>query len=166
MDIELTRINTTGARDASHNWSKQARDNIDQYFKRRFKHQDLKDPRIEVSEHSIAELVSIQRIIERSILSNFQTPLPSKKNFEWSMGAVDSTLIYSLQADYGMFMLIRGGYKQSTDKVEFQYGQASLVDLRTGITVWFNANDQLSGDLRDPVHSQLALNGLFNQFPN
>jgi hypothetical protein len=47
-----------------------------------------------------------------------------------------------------------------------QQGYASLVDLRDGRLVWFNALRRATGDLREPGSAEETLDALLQAFPS
>jgi hypothetical protein len=82
-------------------------------------------------------------------------------------------------ADYALFFWIRDSYASAERKAAMiamallgvgltggaQVGYASLVDLRDGRIVWFNALSRLSGDLREPGSAAETLDALLLAFP-
>ncbi|MBC7905185.1 MAG: hypothetical protein H7Y60_00345 [Rhodospirillaceae bacterium] len=101
--------------------------------------------------------------------------LPTKAGkFDWSLGPSTQELASYSDADYALFVWVRDSYT-SPGRVALkvaaallyvhvpggiQYGHASLVDLKTGQVVWFNALfPREAGDLRtaSPAKDTVAL---------
>lgn len=129
------------------------------------------------------QLVKLHRVVGDSILRHqYQGPfqLPTKKEgFEWSLGPEVSEIAATSSADYALFVFMRDSYATSGRVAAImvaalfgagipggqQIGFASLVDLKSGDVVWFNALVRGTGDLRqpDPAAESVAL--LLANFP-
>lgn len=164
-DIEVAKITGASVRDTSANGTILAEQNVQHAIEEFFSHAAFNYmAQVAFTNQKLVRLVALQRIVEKSILSNSQSPLPSKNNFNWSLGSDSALLKNVVNADYGLFVFIRAGFKVN-DKVAYQTALISLVELNTGKTVWFNAQTNLPGDLRDPGKSLDTLSTLFHRFP-
>jgi hypothetical protein len=112
-------------------------------------------------------------------------PLPSKelpdneRLFDWSLGPGVADIGDAYDADYLLFVFYRD-YQASGGRVAlaifaglagvavttgYEGGFASLVDLRTGDVVWFNAVPVGVGEMRDPSGAEAAVANLFADIP-
>lgn len=108
--------------------------------------------------------------------------LPTKKGkFDWTLGPAAQDLARYSDADYALFVWVRDSYS-SPSRVAMkvvaglllgvyvpggmQYGHASLVDLKTGQVVWFNAlPPREAGDLRTPGEAKETVTLLLEKLP-
>ncbi len=126
------------------------------------------------------QVEKLNQVVGISIIQNDTLKLPTKtENPTWTIGP-GSQLIKELSgADYALFVHMRRGYT-STGRVavsliaaalgtsivtHYQFGFASLVDLRTGKVVWFNQLKKPQGDLRSIDKSPQAVSALLANFP-
>jgi len=112
-------------------------------------------------------------------------PLPTKslpdnqRRFDWSLGPDVSEIGERYDADYLLFVYYRD-YQATGGRVAFailaavagvgvstgsESGFASLVDLRTGDIVWFNAVAIGGGELSSPTGAAAAVSRLFADIP-
>jgi hypothetical protein len=106
--------------------------------------------------------------------------LPTKAHdLEWSLGPGIGQVKALAGADYALFVKTHDAYGSSGRKTlqvlaAFRYmvvmpgihaGYAALVDLRTGDLVWFNADLQMGGDLRDDGGARKRVGELLRGFP-
>ena len=96
------------------------------------------------------------------------TALPTKKEFDWSLGSGTRALADEYDADYALFVTMRDSFASGgrAALIVFgailgvgirggsRYGFASLVDLRTGDIVWFN---QLASGLGNVAVSRMGM---------
>ena len=96
----------------------------------------------------------------------------------WTRQAV-APLREKTGADYALFISIRDSYASAERKAAMvamallgvglaggsQVGYASLVDLRDGRLVWFNALRRGTGDLRESGSAEETLDALLQAFP-
>lgn len=156
-DIELALLTVTGVQEARADWSTQARDNIKRELEEAagakshvFRSLDpatVDDPRA-------LQLLRLHEAVGDSIRGfNYGLyKLPTKKSFDWTLGAGVSNLSQAYDADYALFTTGRGTYSSGGRKAAMvgaallgvsmpmaqQYVFTSLVDLKTGKVVWFN----------------------------
>ncbi|MBC7953760.1 MAG: hypothetical protein H7Z12_18330 [Rhodospirillaceae bacterium] len=101
--------------------------------------------------------------------------LPTKGGkFDWTLGPATQELAAYSDADYALFVWVRDSYTSPGRAAlkaaalllrvyvpgGIQYGHASLVDLKTGQVVWFNAlHPREAGDLRtaEPAKDTVAM---------
>lgn len=139
---------------------------------------DVKDLRpVEVQYSKLHEAVGLSVMLHHFGVDK----LPSKeKRFDWSLGPGVNDLAEEYGADYALFVFYRDE-QASGGRVAFailaaaavgayvgagsEYGFASLVDLKTGDIVWFNAVTVGSGELRDPEGARTAVKTLFKDMP-
>lgn len=108
-------------------------------------------------------------------------PLPGKQGkFDWALGPAAVELGAQSDADYALFLHVRDSYT-SAGRAAMQFmaaalfgvalpggvqvGYASLVDLKTGEIVWFNALRRESGDLRTPGPAKETVASLLDKLP-
>lgn len=108
--------------------------------------------------------------------------LPAKDGrFDWSLGPEARALGNHADADYALFVSVRDSYstpgrillKVVAAAVAgvhvpggLQLGYASLVDLKTGEVVWFNAlHAREAGDLRNAVDAKETVAMLLDKLP-
>jgi hypothetical protein len=110
------------------------------------------------------------------------TRLPTKKGaFDWTLGPATQELGTYADADYALFVWLRDSYSTGgRAALKFlaavalgvyipggiQHGHASLVDLKTGQVVWFNALiPREAGDLRTPGPAEETVVTLLDKLP-
>ena len=168
-DIELLRINKNTGKDTDAQLSIQAAMHIKTAFSRLMKAAGYKYteylPGFDESGHELRRSVSLQLLIKKSILAHFHSPLPSKHDFDWSIGTDGELLKSATGADYGLFLFFRAGINSASSSIEYQAGMVSLVDFNSGRTVWFNANTNLPGDVRESTRSLITITALLEGFP-
>lgn len=123
---------------------------------------------------AVAQAVSLHHVVGGA------WRLPTKPGgLEWSLGDAVAPLREKTGADYALFFWIRDSYASAERKAAMvamalfgvgltggtQVGYASLVDLRDGRLVWFNALNRGYGDLREPSSAQESLDALLRAFP-
>ncbi len=169
-DIELTKINSNSLRNTNAQWTLKAENNIRHSLNQLLVNQGnefliYKIPSRE-SNADLIELISLQGLVNQSILSYFQVQLPSKNNFDWSIGPDAKLLKNSSGADYGLFLSFRAGFNAAADTLNYQVGMFSLVDLTSGQTVWFTLQSNRQSDIRDREKAFLVIRDMLKTFPN
>lgn len=108
--------------------------------------------------------------------------LPTKGGrFDWGMGPGAEPLARHADADYALFLWVRDSYSTGDRKAlqialvalagvniggGIQHGHASLVDLKTGQVVWFNAlRPRQEGDLRTAEDARSSVALLLDKLP-
>ncbi|CAA7625865.1 conserved exported hypothetical protein [Magnetospirillum sp. LM-5] len=131
------------------------------------------------------ELQSLHATVGQTILDYHFVPalrLPAKKGqFDWSLGPEVTKLAEHGKADYALFVWLRDSYS-SPGRMALkvvaalvvgvpvsggeQRGLCSLVDLKTGQVVWFNALlPRESGDMRTLEESRATTRLLLDRMP-
>ena len=168
-DIEILKISDNAIRDTDAHWSLKAVENIKAAFSKLMNvsgNEYIENNILfDTSTDDLWEIVSLQQLINSSILSHAQFPLPSKQEFDWSLGEDGELLKSTSGADYGFFLYFRSGFRRSDNLIEYQSGIVSLVDFSNGRTVWFNATTDLKGDVRDPDMVLITILELLTGFP-
>lgn len=132
----------------------------------------------------VAEIVALHRAVADTISLHHVMGGPWRLatkpgGLEWSLGDAVAALRQKSDADYALFFWVRDSYASGERKAAmiamalfgvgltggFQTGYASLVDLRDGRVVWFNAINRPSGDLREPAGAAETLTALLRAFP-
>lgn len=186
VDVELAELSFGGAALPRHDWTVQARDNMNAALKAHFG-----ERAIAVAFHDgayddddVAKLVRLHAAVGRSIrIHQYDGPdkLPTKANtFAWTMGPDVRRLADKDAADYVLFVHVRDTYSgggrvaaQVLAAVLFgvalpggiQQGFASIVDLNTGNFVWFSRLARDSGDLRTPEPARQTIDLLLTGLP-
>jgi hypothetical protein len=131
-----------------------------------------------------AQLFRLFGVVGEAILLHYHHPynaLPSKKEFEWSLGDATDVLRDEYGADYALFIRMSDQFSSGgrvalgvVTAVLFgvapasgmQTGYAYLVDLKTGEVVWFNfLRSQNFGDVRESESAKKAITTLLGEFP-
>jgi hypothetical protein len=184
-DLELFSISAGGVTEPRADWTASALRHFREAlharrkaFGTRFKELTARDL------DEFAELTALHGAVADAIFLHHAVGgtwrLPTKPGgLEWSMGDAVAPLRARTGADYALFFWIRDSYASAERKATMlamallgvgmaggsQVGYASLVDLRDGRVVWFNALRRNSGDLREPASAGETLDTLLQAFP-
>lgn len=104
---------------------------------------------------------------------------PVRYSMDWSLGPEAARLKAVTGADYALFVLTHDAYGSAGRKTAqifgamlgiaiipgVHMGYAGLVDLNTGNLVWFNADLQMGGDLREATGADKRVEKLLRGFP-
>ena len=129
-----------------------------------------------------ADVAALHRAVADAITIHHRgdLKLPTKgRRLDWSLGAAVEPLRAKTGADYALFTWLRDSYASTERKAAMlamallgaislggeQVGYASLVDLKTGRVVWFNAVNRWSGDLREERSARETVETLLKDFP-
>jgi hypothetical protein len=174
-NIELSELTAGGSTELNAIWTRDAERHVTAAIRDHLK--GIKATFIEYTPpaddtdafETLTQLQSLHGTVGKSILAFHFEPemrLPSKKGkFDWSLGPAVTQLADHASADYALFTWVRDSYS-SPGRIALnivsvlvtgvavgggtQSGLTSLVDLRTGQMVWFNAlRPRSEGDLRD-----------------
>ena len=169
IDVEITQIKPNKSKDANEIWSISARENIIDTLNRLIVSTGATMPVLNkntaTKSDQIEQAVALQSIINLSILGHIQSPLPSKQSFDWSVGEQLRILKQFSNADFGLFLFVRAGFKTEISMPEYQAGFISLVNLNNGNTVWFDHNMTISGSFHEAERANVAMQDLMKDFP-
>ena len=131
----------------------------------------------------IIQLIKLHTQIGQEIINSVYGPykLPTKKEFNWTLGKKVKLLKEKYKSDYAIFIFFRDQYS-STERVIYnivtaflfpgiipiggsQIAFASLVNLNNGEVTWFNGYYRSFGDVRDLENARDTVNKLFEEFP-
>lgn len=175
-DVELYEVNAGGGHELNALWTEQGNRNVSVAIRGSLREHNSQFveyvPPAEDGEQAqrLHQLQKLHAAVGSAIgLYQFveANRLPTKQGkFDWTMGPATQDLGTYADADYALFIWVRDSYTsagraamKAVAAVLFgvyipggiQYGHASLVDLKTGQVVWFNAlKPRESGDLRTP----------------
>ncbi|MFY9184923.1 hypothetical protein [Limnohabitans sp. Hippo3] len=183
-DVELFSISAGGVQEPRADWTEQAQKHLQQELLHQRSNlarqvsplkSELQDP--------MAELNGLHGAVAQSIfLHHIQgiSKLPTKNGeLRWTLGEAVKDLRDQTQADYALFVWIRDSYASAERKAAMiamaflgvgltggaQVGYASLVNLKDGQVVWFNALNRASGDLREAKAAEETVQVLLRNFP-
>jgi len=131
----------------------------------------------------IIQVIKLHTQIGQEIINNEYGPyeLPTKKEFNWTLGKKVQLLKEKYKSDYAIFIFFRDQYS-STKRIIYnivtavlfpgiipiggsQIAFASLVNLNNGEVTWFNGYYRSFGDVRDLENARDTVNKLFEEFP-
>ena len=183
-DVELFSMSMGGVREPRADWTEQAQKHLQQGLMNQrgnLPHQlsalpiELHDP--------MAEISGLHGAVAKSIyLHHIQSDLnlPTKNGeLRWTLGEAVNELRNQTQAEYALFVWIRDSYASAERKAAMvamallgvglvggsQVGYASLVNLKHGQVVWFNAMNRPNGDLREAHAAEETVQALLRNFP-
>lgn len=185
-DVQLAVITAAGLREAREDWSLSGQANLATALREQLQTRshpiEILDPAASMSGRT-GQLLRLNEAVGESIRT-FEygaLKLPTKKGaFDWTLGDGAQELRAERGADYALFITARGTYASAGRKavmvgaallgVSVPLGQqqvfASLVDLKTGRVVWFNA--AVAGpqaDMRSPVGARSLCQDLLKGVP-
>jgi hypothetical protein len=171
-NVELAILTAAGLPEPREDWSVAARTEIAagiaEYMASKGHSASALDPNTAMDGRS-GQIIRLHDAVGASILAvNYlQYPLPTRRNnFEWTLGEGVQELAQQHNADYALFITVRGSYSSSARMAAVvglailgvglptggQQAFASLVDLRTGNIIWFNVAQAATGqDMREPA---------------
>ena len=185
VDIEICELTLAGMCEPSASWTQNSKDNIISSFK------DILDKRNAVLKEynkndendEIIQLIKLHTQIGQEIINNEYGPfeLPTKKEFNWTMGNKVKLLKNKYKSEYAIFIYFRDQYS-STERVIYnivtavlfpgiipiggsQLAFGSLVNLNNGEITWFNGYYRSFGDVREIEKARETVNKLFEEFP-
>ena len=185
VDIEICELTLAGMCEPSASWTQNSKDNIISSFK------DILDKRNAVLKEynkndendEIIQLIKLHTQIGQEIINTEYGPfeLPTKKEFNWTMGNKVKLLKNKYKSEYAIFIYFRDQYS-STERVIYnivtavlfpgiipvggsQVAFASLVNLSNGEITWFNGYYRSFGDVRDLENAIDTVNKIFEEFP-
>ena len=185
VDIEICELTLAGMCEPSASWTQNSRENIITSFEEILNKRNAILKKYNKNEHNdeIIQLIKLHTQIGQEIINNEYGPfeLPTKKEFNWSLGKKVKLLKKKYKSDYAIFIFFRDQYS-STERVIYnivtavlfpgiipiggsQIAFASLVNLNNGEITWFNGYYRSFGDVRDLENARDTVNKLFEEFP-
>ena len=185
VDIEICELTLAGMCEPNASWTQNSKDNIISSFK------DILDKRNAVLKEynkndendEIIQLIKLHTQIGQEIINNEygSLELPTKKEFNWTMGNKVKLLKNKYKSEYAIFIYFRDQYS-STERVIYnivtavlfpgiipvggsQLAFGSLVNLNNGEITWFNGYYRSFGDVREIEKARETVNKLFEEFP-
>ena len=185
VDIEICELTIAGMCEPSASWTQNSKNNIVASFKEILAKRNA--VLIEYKENNendqLIQLIKLHTQIGQEIINNEYGPfeLPTKKEFNWSMGRKVNSLKKKYKSDYAIFIYFRDQYS-STKRVIYnivtavlfpgiipiggsQIAFASLVNLNDGQITWFNGYYRSFGDVRNLEKARDTVNKIFEEFP-
>jgi len=185
IDIEICELTLAGMCEPNAVWTKNSEENIIISFKEVLNRRNavLKKYNINEKNDNIIQLIKLHTQIGQEIINNEYGPfeLPTKKEFNWSIGKKVKLLKNKYKSDYAIFIYFRDQYS-STERFIYnivtavlfpgiipiggsQLAFGSLVNLNNGEITWFNGYYRSFGDVRDLENARDTVNKLFEEFP-
>jgi len=185
VDIEICELTLAGLCEPRASWTQNSRENIIISFKEVLNKRNavLKKYNINEKNDNIIQLIKLHTQIGQEIINNEYGPfeLPTKKEFNWTIGKKVKLLKNKYKSDYAIFIYFRDQYS-STERFIYnivtavlfpgiipiggsQLAFGSLVNLDNGEITWFNGYYRSFGDVRDLENARDTVNKLFEEFP-
>ena len=185
VDIEICELTIAGMCEPSASWTQSSKENIIISFEEILNTRNaiLKKYNKNKQNDEIIQVIKLHTQIGQEIINNEYGPfeLPTKKEFNWTLGKKVKLLEKKYKSDYAIFIFFRDQYS-STERVIYnivtavlfpgiipiggsQIAFASLVNLNNGEITWFNGYYRSFGDVRDLEKARDTVNKLFEEFP-
>ena len=186
VDIEICELTLAGMCEPSASWTQNSRENIITSFEEILNKRNAILKKYNMNEQQndeIIQLIKLHTQIGQEIINNEYGPyeLPTKKEFNWTLGKKVKLLKKKYKSDYAIFIFFRDQYS-STERIIYnivtavlfpgiipiggsQIAFASLVNLNNGEVTWFNGYYRSFGDVRDLENARDTVNKLFEEFP-
>ncbi|PPR32018.1 MAG: hypothetical protein CFH28_00236 [Alphaproteobacteria bacterium MarineAlpha6_Bin6] len=185
IDIEICELTIAGICEPNASWTKESKKNIILGFEEILKNKNasLNKYNKKDQNNEIVQLIKLHTQMGQEIINNEygSMELPTKENFDWSIGNKVKLLKKKHKSDYAIFIFFRDQYS-STQRVIYnivtailfpgiipiggsQLAFASLVNLNTGDIVWFNGYYRSVGDVRDLKSARDTVSKIFEEFP-
>ena len=185
VDIEICELTLAGMCEPSASWTQNSRENIITSFEEILNKRNAILNKYNMNEQNdeIIQVIKLHTQIGQEIINNEYGPyeLPTKKEFNWTLGKKVKLLKKKYKSDYAIFIFFRDQYS-STERVIYnivtavlfpgiipiggsQIAFASLVNLNNGEVTWFNGYYRSFGDVRDLENARDTVNKLFEEFP-
>jgi hypothetical protein len=188
-DVQLSELTAGGMLEPKAEWTEKAQGHIAAALRRHLEARNARLVPYEAPEtdrsraHRHVQLLKLHDAVGGAIIFHKYGPpqlrLPTKEDFDWTLGRGATALRDEYGADYALFVLFRDTYA-SAGRVALivgaailgvglpagqQVGFASLVDLQTGDVAWFNRLLDPSGDLRSGEPARKAVDKLLAELP-
>lgn len=185
VDIEICELTLAGMCEPSASWTQNSRENIITSFEEILNKRNAILNKYNMNEQNdeIIQVIKLHTQIGQEIINNEYGPyeLPTKKEFNWTLGKKVKLLKEKYKSDYAIFIFFRDQYS-STERIIYnivtavlfpgiipiggsQIAFASLVNLNNGEVTWFNGYYRSFGDVRDLENARDTVNKLFEEFP-
>ena len=182
-EIELFEISAGGVIEPRADWTEVAARHVKEGLRRYQADQDLRWLEYPgKNDAAIDPVLRLHRAVADAIIVHHfgSLKLPTKDGrLDWSLGPDAAPLAGRTGADYALFTWVRDTYASDTRKATMVVGALvgaalgggvqsaymSLVELNTGLVVWFNRVRRLSGDLREGEAAAETLDALLAGFP-
>ena len=185
IDIEICELTMAGMCEPSALWTQQSKENIIISFNEILskRNADLEEYNKNYQSEEIIQLIKLHSQVGQEIINNEYGPnkLPTKIDFNWSIGKKVKLLKNKYKSDYAIFIFFRDQYS-STERVIYnivtavlfpgiipiggsQLAFASLVDLNNGNITWFNGYYRSFGDVRNIEKARDTVSKIFEEFP-
>jgi hypothetical protein len=184
VDVELFSINAGGVQEPRADWTERAHKHLQQELMNQRNRLSLQVSALSADLHDpMAELNGLHGAIAQSIFLHHirgVSKLPTKNGeLRWSLGEAVKELRDQTEADYALFVWVRDSYASAERKAAMvamallgvgiaggsQVGYASLINLKDGQVVWFNALMRATGDLREAKDAAETVETLLKGFP-
>jgi hypothetical protein len=184
-DITLGALTASGMTEPRADWSASAIANLAREAEEFARTRGLKpkaiDPETVGGEGRAAQVLKLHRAVGQSIATHSYgfIPLPTKKEFDWTLGDGAVAVGAGEEAAYALFISGEGTYSTS-GRVAMTVALAvlgvglpsggqqvlvSLVELKTGRVVWSNVVVAGSNDMRTPEGADALAKTLFQDAP-
>lgn len=190
-DVELSEVTAGGMTEVNAQWTMAGRDNLKRAVRTHLKAIDARfaeftPPSEDSPEYRrFDQLQKMHGLVGTYARIHYVMPgarkLPGKDGkFDWALGPAAVELGGRSEADYALFLYVRDSYTSAgRAAMKFmaaalfgvyvpggmQTGYASLVDLKTGEIVWFNALFREGGDLRTYEPATETVTMLLDKLP-
>lgn len=187
--VSLSLLTAAGTRDPKVDWSENAQKYLSEATDAALKDKKYSIAHIDADQISSPEAVQVMKlnaVVTTSIAMNAGLfKLPTKTTFDWTIGEGATLLVPegtdpSAPPRYILFLQAEGSYSSGGRAAMFilaaaggasipmggQIVQASLVDLKTGKVVWYEANMVGPGvDIRTAEGATTQITALFKKLP-
>ena len=187
IDIKLTELMAAGLQEPKAEWTENARKHVtgaigDTLAENGLKLRPYRLPKGSKRQRRDDQLAKLHGRVGGTILVHHygQAKLATKKGrMDWTLGITARKLGKDQNAEFALFVFLRDSYATAGRKTAMVFsriigggvqagervGFASLVDLRTGNVVWFNALYSDTGDLREAEPARKVVDDLMSGFP-
>lgn len=192
IDIELFELTAAGLKEPKADWTGTARVHVTgaltAYLAERNLHlARYRKPPDQKAAHRDNQLEKLHGVIGGTILTHHydqMNRLPTKGGkMDWTLGSSARQLGNQQNAEFALFVFLRDSHATAGRKAALvassimsiigtprlsggeRIGFASLVDLRNGNVVWFNALYSDSGDMREALPARDVVDDILSGFP-
>lgn len=186
--VSLALLTAAGTKDPKVEWSQNAQKFLTEEMDKSLKAKSYVTKTIDSETITEPRAIQVYKLNSTLLTSmqfhSYYMKLPTKTEFDWTIGEGASTLIASQPTDqaplYGLFYEVEGSYASggriassaiasvlgASIPLGGQYMRANLVDLKTGKIVWFHQGAVPSGtDIRTVEGAQSHIATIFEKLP-